>query len=350
MTAGGVVLSVATQFVSMPNGDGTTTDCEVLGGELRTADGRLVTFAAGGVLTPTAGSAHGTLAPAAQEILDTLEHGADQGTLAIVTIVYDATEPLCGYDLADFVTAASLRAAPSPTPVPTPTPGPGATPRPAPRTTTATVTGTVVRMSPLGVLVQRGSDTCHVWPGRLRTAAGRTLDFAVETPLTGDLQHGGLEPTDPAAAPRAQRLVQAWVLRARAVATITHTGPIDACGEPLQAVVTAAAVTVTKQQTTRRTGRVRKLSAPRIASADGTSCRVWTGRLRTRSGPTIPIAVETALSGTRARAVDPRAARLVATLRRARANKRRATITSSGPVIACGETFDSVVHRVKLLR
>jgi hypothetical protein len=206
LTATGTVLTVQTQYVSVDNGDGTTTECEVLGGELRTATGEQIPFAAGGILTPAAGTPHGTLDPAVQATLDTLQTGSREGTNAIVTIVYDTTHPLCGYNLSTFVTSASLRPAPTPTPFPTATPAP--TPTPTPQTT-ATVTGTVVRMSPLGVFVLLGTEACHVWPGRLRTASGRTIDFAVETPLAGDVRHGGANPTDPAAAPRAARLTQA---------------------------------------------------------------------------------------------------------------------------------------------
>jgi hypothetical protein len=337
----GTVLATQISYLSQSNPDGTTTSCELLSGTMQTYAG-VVSFATGGVLTPgPANGGHGTLDSHTQSTIDTLQQGAQQGASAIVNIDYEPYT-VCGHDIANFVMTASIRPAPAPTPPPTPIP--------IPVPTSTTVSGTVTRMSPLGALVYQGSSICQVWKGTLRTDAGRTIDFTVETAMSGDIHQGGIKPVDRTAFPRSQRLVQAWLLRKRAFATITYTGPIDACGLTLDAVVTAATVTVTKQQTFRWTGRVTRISAPRTASADGQSCRVWTGRRKGTRSTTVRFAVETPLTGTPPHAADRRAAKLASTLRKARTRKRRTTITASGPVIACGETFLAVVRKVSVHR
>ena len=52
-----------------------------------------------------------------------------------------------------------------------------------------------------------------MWPGILKTDAGPSLLFAVETPMTGDLNTTGLNPTDPAAFKLAKLLQAAMHLR-----------------------------------------------------------------------------------------------------------------------------------------
>ena len=59
------------------------------------------------------------------------------------------------------------------------------------------------------------SSTCEMWPGILKTDAGPSLLFAVETPMTGSLDTG-LNPTDPAALKRAKLLQQARFFGPRA--------------------------------------------------------------------------------------------------------------------------------------
>jgi hypothetical protein len=122
-TARGTILdAVSRQTVSQANSDGSVTNCEIVGGVLRTDQGENVTFAAGGVLAPD-------LSPQAQATVDTIEQATADGTVQL----------------------------------------------------------------------------CRVWPGQLTTSGGQTIDFYVATRLTGSLEAGGLDPTDPAAVQRAPR-------------------------------------------------------------------------------------------------------------------------------------------------
>jgi hypothetical protein len=69
------------------------------------------------------------------------------------------------------------------------------------------------------------------------------------------------------------------------------------------------------------------MAPPDVESADGSSCKIWTGLLQTRSGRT-------------------------AKLRKAWATGKRAvtTITYRGPVYACGVVLPRVVTRASVLR
>ena len=162
-------------------------------------------------------------------------------------------------------------------------------------------------MSPSGALLSLPPDVCEVWHGTMRTNAGQTIDFYVETPLTGDLQTTGLHPVDKTAAQRASALFQAWKLGRKAPAIITYRGPLTACGYQLGAVVTAVTVELPRQ---RRTGRITRMSSGRMQSG---GCTEWTGQLKARSGQKVRFAV-----------VSPSVAKV---LRRARKRRAITTIT-----------------------
>ncbi len=233
------------------------TRCGVIGGTLRGEAGDL-NFSAGGVLRPD-----DTLEPGVQATIDTLREGSRLGSAAIATITYEGSRMLCGHTLDSFVTAASLKAVPTPTPTPRPTP----TPVPTPQPITRTATGFISRMSPVGEFVFGATGSCKMWRGFLKTDAGPSLEFAVQTPMIGNLETG-LNPADPGAAVQARMLQRAAFYRARAPVTMTYTAPANVCGFQPDAVVTAATVRFpspydTKPKVTRR-GRVRKLSAPSV--------------------------------------------------------------------------------------
>jgi hypothetical protein len=222
---------------------------------------------------------------------------------------------------------------------------------PAPQPTTQTASGIVTRMSPFGHLINGTSAQCEIWPGILKTDAGESLQFAVETPLRGSLDTE-LVPTDPAAFPMARMLRQAAVLKAPV--TMTYSGPVTACGYPLDAVVIDATVKFpspyeTKPKVTKR-GRVTRMSAPSVVSGYGSSCRVWRGSLTTTTGIRWSFAVETELTGSPARAADRSAVRLARLLRRAKGRRAVTTITYAGSVIACGKTLKHVVTKATTRR
>ena len=113
----------------------------------------------------------------------------------------------------------------------------------------------------------------------MKTDAGPSFQFAVQTPLIGDLATTGLKPADPEAVVLARMLQRAAFFGARAPVTMTYTAPVSVCGYPLDAVVTAATVTFpspyeTKTKFTRR-GRVTRMSAPTVITGNGSSCRIW---------------------------------------------------------------------------
>ena len=344
-TARGTILdAVSRQTVSQDTGDGTVTRCEIVGGVLRTERGESVTFAAGGVLAPD-------LAPQARATVDTIEQAARQGRRLVATITYVDSQTLCGYPLAHFVTSASVAAAP-PAQQPTTQPQPQRQPSPAPAPVTLTAFGTITRMSPLGALV--GTTTaggvvrlCRVWPGQLTTTGGQTIDFYVTTGLTGSLAAGELNPTDPAAVQRAKALHEAAGLGRRASVRISYVASAAPCGASPRAVVTAADVKV-PQKTRKLRGRIQDMFSPDVFSADGTSCKVWLGRLITRSGKRVPFHLATVVSGFSLRGRDPRAARIAKKLRKARRTRARTTITTSGPVYACGDVLPSVVTKASV--
>ena len=115
----------------------------------------------------------------------------------IVTLGYVDSQPLCGLAIPSYVTSASLVAARTPTPVPTSTPPPTGPSAPPPITQTAT--GTIAAISPGVALLHLGRNYREAWHGAMRTNAGQTIDFYVETALTGDLATTGLRAVDKAA-------------------------------------------------------------------------------------------------------------------------------------------------------
>jgi hypothetical protein len=343
-TVSGTLLNVQNelQIVSQSNGDGTVTKCGVVGGTLRTDIGD-VNFGAGGVLTSS-----GTLEPGVQAIVDTLWEAERLGTAAVTTITFELST-ICGYP-GNVVTAASLTVTPTPTPA-----GPvgSAGPRPTPQPTMRTVTGIVTRMSAFGQLIL-GPTTCEMWPGILKPDAGPSLQFAVMTPLVGDLETSGLKPADPAAFKLAKLLQSARIFGTRAPVTMTVTGPVNACGYPLEAVVKTATIAFpsaydTKPKDTRR-GRITRLSRPSLVSGNGATCRIWGGSIKTTSGERKRFSIVTRLTGTPPRAADRRAVKTVATLRRAKRRGFLATITYAGSVIACGKALARVVTRASIGR
>ena len=290
-TATGTLLSVQDQLqiLSQTNGDGTVTKCGVVGGTLRTEAGD-INFGAGGVLTSA-----GTLDPSAQAIVDTLHESERLGTAAVTTITYEEGT-ICGYP-GNVVTGASLRAVPTPTPASPTRP----TSQPTPQPITRTVSGIVTRMSAFGQTILGPTSTCRMWPGILKTDAGPSLLFAVETPLAGNVNTTGLNPTDPAAFKLAKLLQSARIFGARAPVTMTYTGPVSACGYPLEAVVKTATIAFpspydTKPKTTRR-GRVTRMSGPSVVSGNGSTCKIWRGSIRTTMGVRMRFSVETPLTG-----------------------------------------------------
>lgn len=347
-TVSGTLVSVQNQLqiLTQSNGDGSVTKCGVVGGTLRTAAGD-VNFGAGGLLTPA-----GALEPSAQAIVDTLQESERLGSAAVTTITYEAGA-ICGYP-GNVVTAASLKVTPTPTPMSTPS---GTlTPQPTPQPTTRTASGIVTRISAFGQLINGPTSTCQMWPGILKTDAGPSLLYAVVTPMTGDLNTTGLKPADPTAVKLAQLLESAWIFGARAPVTMTYTGPVDACGYRLEAVVKSATIAFpspydTNPKTTRR-GRVTRLSRPSVVSGNGSTCRIWRGSIKTTIGERMRFSIVTRLTGTPPRAADRRALKTVATLRRALARGRSAvtTITYAGPVIACGKALRRVVTRASIAR
>jgi hypothetical protein len=274
-TASGTVLVLGPSQVF--SGDGA--DCEAFGGALRTAGGQNLDFSIGGVLT------NGHLDAHDQAIVDTIKAGERDGAKVIVTLGYVDSQPLCGLAIPTYVTSASRVAAPTPTPVPTSTPPPTGPSAPPPIMHTAT--GTIAAISPGVALLQLGRNYCEAWHGAMRTTAGQTIDFYVETALTGDLQTTGLLPVDKAADQRAKALQQAWALRPRPPTTITYKGPVTACGFHLSAVVTAVKVKLPRH---RVTGRVKRLSSARVRSG---GCKLWTGLLAPRAGRRFRFAVQT---------------------------------------------------------
>ena len=182
-TRSGTVLSVdAQQIITQSNGDGTVTRCGVVGATLRDEAGDF-RFATGGVLRPDE-----TLEPDVQALIDTLREGARLGNAAIATVTSEDSHMLCGR-VGVFATAASLRAVPTPTPRPTPTASPGPV--------TKTATGYISRMSPLGSTILGPASQCRLWPGIMKTDAGPSFQFAVQSPLVGDLTTTGLVLADP---------------------------------------------------------------------------------------------------------------------------------------------------------
>ena len=329
-TVSGTLLSVQDELQILTQSDGTR--CGVVGGTLRTATGD-VNFGAGGVLT-----AAGTLDPGTQAIVDTL-HGAERLGSAAVTTITIVVSTICGYP-GNVVTAASVAV------TPTPPPPPPIPPPPAPQPITQTASGIVTRMSPLGLLIN-GASRCTIWPGVLKTDAGPSVRFAVETPLAGSFDTG-LVPTDRTAVTRAKMLQQAAFFKAPV--TMTYTGPVRPCGYPLEAVVTAATVKFpspyeTKPKVTKR-GRITRMSRPSVVSGYGSSCRIWRGSFKATTGVRVGFAVQTELAGSPARAADRRAVRLARLLRRAKGRGAATKITFAGPVIACGQTLNHVVTKM----
>ena len=321
-TARGTILSEASQVVSQSNGDGTVTTCEVLGGTLRTASGQNVNFAAGGVLTG------GRLDAQAQAIASTIEAGARQGTTVIVTLGYVDSQPLCGYALANFVDERLARGRAGADTDAAPTPSATGPSGPAP--TTHTASGTIAAMSPGIAILTLPPDHCEAWRGAMRTDAGKTIDFFVETALTGDLRTTGLHPVDKTAFQRARALLQACGL-VQPPTTITYRGPVTACGYDLAAVVTAVKVKLPRH---RRTGRITRLSSTRVRSG---GCKLWTGALRTCLGQKVRFAVQ-----------SPGVAK---TLRRAR--ERRAVTTVTYVIdqgVPCNPRSTLIVVRARIAR
>jgi hypothetical protein len=335
VTATGTILSVAPQVYE---------DCEVWGGTLRTASGENVTFAAGGVMPLGAQEA---------ATVKTLEDGARQGSRASVTIDYVASRTLCDIALAHFVTSASLKLLPPP---PIERPPPPSTP-PEPTPTAGSASGIVTLMSPVAALVSQphadGTRSfCNVWRGALRTDAGRAMDIYVQSPLTGNLDAGGLLPTDPTAFGRVTALQHAAALRYRAPVRISYLGPVKACGLPLTGVVTA--VTVKVRKTHKQRGRITRISRPVVVAGAGTRCKIWKGSLKTRSGRAFRFAIETDLGSPfyphrPDMAADPAAARIVKFLKHDRALGRGVvtTVTYMGPIEACGRKLKNVVTNAR---
>jgi hypothetical protein len=345
-TASGTLVgvSIQLQIVSQANGE----KCGLIGGTLHTEAGGTINFGAGGNLT-----SEDALDPSTQALVDTLREGDRLGSAVVATITYLEAGTLCGYP-GTVVTGASLRAVPAQTATPTP-PGP-ITPRPTPQPTTRTVSGIVTRMSAFGQLIRGSPTQCEMWPGILKTDAGPPLTFAVMTPLIGRLDTTGLQPADPEAFKQAKLLQRAYLFGARAPVTMTYTGPVNACGYPLEAVVTTATVAFpsayeTKPKVTRR-GRVTRLSGPSVVSGNGSTCQIWRGSIKTTSGVRMRFSVETRLAGAPRRPADRRAVKTVRTLRRALAKGRSAvtTITLVGSVIACGKRLGNVVTRASIAR
>jgi hypothetical protein len=313
---------------------------------MTTSAGQIVNFAVGGVLAPDS-SGQPALAPATQQLVQTFETGAAEGSAAIVTASYDDSDTLCGIPLTNFVTSASLAAAPTPTSTPTPTPAP--TPAPASPTSApvfGSATGTVTQMSAAGLISQPGTGAqCEEWQGALTTASGQIVKFTIETGLSGS-SGAGFTPTNLNAVPIRDRLVQAQAEGKRAVATIHVIDSQDSCGLPLTNVVTRASVVV-HQSSRRKTksGLVAKLSRPTVLTSNGASCEIWSGAMKTRSGATFSFALESRLTNGHA---NQRAVNIVKTLKRARADKRRATITYAGPIEACGKIVPHVVSAASL--
>ena len=107
---------------------------------------------------------------------------------------------------------------------------------------------------------------------------------------------------------------------------MTYTGPVNACGYPLEAVVKTATIAFpspydTKPKATRR-GRVTRMSGPSVVSGNGSTCKIWRGSIRTTIGERMRFSVETPLTGSPARAADRRAVKTARTLRRALAKGR----------------------------
>jgi hypothetical protein len=221
----------------------------------------------------------------------------------------------------------------------------------------ATATGIVTQMPPVTTLVilphaDGTTSYCRVWSGVLRTDAGETIDFSVQTPLAGDLQAGGLNPTDPTAFPRVKALQRAAALRRKAVVSIDYAGPVTACGKQLATVVTN--VTVTPRKTHKTRGRITRISRPVVVSGAGTTCKIWNGSLKTKSGRTVRFTIETDLGtwlypNDPTAPADPAAARIVKFLKHDKALGRGVitTITSMGPIDACGRTLRNVVTNAR---
>lgn len=194
-------------------------------------------------------------------------------------------------------------------------------------------------------IISSTTQNCELWEGALTTPSGQTIQFDLETGLAGTAATG-LNPTNPNAARMHDMLVQAQAYGKRAVATITYVDSEVACGMPLMNVVTGASVVV-EQPSHRQTqsGWVAKLSRPKVLKANGESCEVWNGTVKTRSHATLSFAIESRLTNGHP---NQRAVNIVKTLRRARADKRRATITYAGPIEACGEILAHVVRGASL--
>ncbi len=331
----GTVLSVSPpEPFSQTNPGGTVTNCEVYGVTLATSSGQIVTFAVGGVLSPDS-----TLDPRTQQLVQTLQTAAAEGTSAIATVNYDASDTLCGIPLRDFVTSDSLAPAPPPAPPPSPTPPSSGTPPPSVPPQVRTASGTVTQMSVPEIIFSTTQD-CEAWEGALTTPSGQTIQFYLETRLAGSVETG-LKPTDQNAIRTHNMLVQAQADGKRAVATITYVESEVACGLPLTNVVTRASVVVQRASRGKtKSGRVAKVSRPTVLKANGASCEIWKGTAKTRPGATFSFAIE---SGLRNGHPNQRAVNIVKTLKRARAEKRRATITYAGPIEACGKILPHVV-------
>ena len=206
-------------------------------------------------------------------------------------------------------------------------------------------------MSPFGQLIN-GASQCEIWPGVLKTDEGPSVQFAVETPLTGSFDTG-LVPTDRTAVTRAKMLQQAAFFKAPV--TMTYTGPVRACGYPLEAVVTDATVDFpspyeTKPKVTKR-GRVTRMSAAvgglRLRLVVSDLARIAHDHDRRARGASPS---QTELAGSPAHAVDRRAVKLARLLRRAKARRAATKITFAGPVIACGQTLNHVVTKASTRR
>jgi hypothetical protein len=201
-------------------------------------------------------------------------------------------------------------------------------------------------MSAAGLISQPGTGAqCEEWQGALTTASGQIVKFTIETGLSGS-SGAGFTPTNPNAVPIRDRLVQAQAEGKRAVATIHVIDSQDSCGLPLTNVVTRASVVV-HQPSRRKTksGLVAKLSRPTVLTSNGASCEIWSGAMKTRSGATFSFALESRLTKGHA---NQRAVNIVKALKRARADKRRATITYAGPIEACGKIVPHVVSAASL--
>ena len=339
LTAKGVLLSIQDdlQALQQTNPDGTVTHCQVAGGTIRTQSGD-VNFGVGGVVTPS-----GTLAPPVQEAYHTLLDSERRGSAVITRVNYDSPSSICGYP-GNVVTSVSLEevAPPAPPPAPPTPPGPPLAPK-----TTQTVSGIVTRVSPFGQLVSNGQSNCKVWPSTIRTTSGQEINFAVQTPLSGSLAGGGLNPTDPNAAPRAQ-LIETAFLR-KAFTTITITGPVNACGLNLPAVVTDVNVQLPPLKNSTMKGRVLRISAGSNFSGNGESCKAWKGVLKTTSGKRIRFSVVTKTQN--GQAVSANAPKTAKALKKAKEKGERAqaTITyQAGSANACGRKFTNPVNKAKV--